>query len=64
MAVINIAAQIQRLLDSGLSAYRIGKDTGLSITAVQRLKSGESAIDNLTVKTAQTLIDYAHHALD
>ncbi|AVK64111.1 hypothetical protein C5Z26_08300 [Lactobacillus sp. CBA3606] len=59
MQKIDIAQQVQRLLDSELTAYRIGKDTGLSITAVQRLKTGESAIDNLSVKTAQTLIDYA-----
>ncbi|MDV0431680.1 hypothetical protein RXV91_12470 [Lactiplantibacillus sp. DA1] len=63
MQRIDIAQQIQHLLDSELTAYRIGKDTGLSITAIQRLKTGESSIDNLSVKTAQTLLDYLYKEL-
>ncbi len=63
MQTFNISKQIQLLLDSDLTAYRIGKDLGISITAIQRLKTGESSIDNLSVKTAQALIDYSYKIL-
>ncbi|RRK10285.1 hypothetical protein D1831_08175 [Lactiplantibacillus garii] len=63
MQAFNIAKQIQLLLDSDLTAYRIGKDSNVPVSVVQRLKSGERSIDKLSVKTAQALIDYSYKVL-
>lgn len=55
---MNIEEIIKQLLDSDISAYRIAKDTGVSQSIITRLRNGDRTIDQLTVGTAQKLIDY------
>ena len=47
------------LFDSGVSFYRIGKDTGLSESNIYRLQQGQSQIENLRFTTACILTEYA-----
>ncbi|MCY9807009.1 hypothetical protein OXT66_05520 [Lentilactobacillus senioris] len=56
---MNIEEIIKQLLDSDISAYRIAKDTGVSQSIITRLRNGDRTIDQLTVGTAQKLIDYS-----
>ncbi|WP_432720432.1 hypothetical protein [Staphylococcus shinii] len=50
---------IQKLLDSDISSYKIGKETGVSNSIIQRLRSGNRSIGNLTLDTAEKLYEYA-----
>ncbi|WP_436866184.1 hypothetical protein [Staphylococcus pseudoxylosus] len=50
---------IQKLLDSDISSYKIGKETGVSNSIIQRLRNGERTIGNLTLDTAEKLYEYA-----
>ncbi|MFV5900244.1 hypothetical protein ACLIJT_00410 [Staphylococcus gallinarum] len=54
---------IQKLLDSDISSYKIGKETGISNSIIQRLRNGERTIGNLTLDTAETLYKYAKGVL-
>lgn len=47
------------LFDSGVSYYRIGKDTGIPEPNVYRLQQKKSKIENLRFNTASTLTAYA-----
>lgn len=55
---------IQKLLDSDISSYKIGKETGVSNSIIQRLRSGNRSIGNLTLDTAEKLYEYAKAHLD
>ncbi|MEN3822211.1 hypothetical protein V8V48_05400 [Staphylococcus xylosus] len=50
---------IQKLLDSDISSYKIGKETGISNSIIQRLRNGERTIGNLSLDTAERLYEYA-----
>ena len=39
--------------------YRINKDTGVTLSVLSRLVSGERKIENLTIKTGCALTEYA-----
>lgn len=47
------------LFDSGLTFYRIAKDTGIPKPNVYRLQQRQSQIENLRFNTASTLTAYA-----
>lgn len=47
------------LFESGVSYYRIGKDTGIPEPNVYRLQKKRSKIENLRFNTASTLTAYA-----
>lgn len=51
--------EIQKLLDSDISSYKIGKEAGVSNSVIQRLRNGERTIGNLTLDTAEKLYEYA-----
>ncbi|MEB7508387.1 hypothetical protein [Staphylococcus xylosus] len=55
---------IQKLLDSDISSYKIGKETGVSNSIIQRLRSGNRSIGNLTLDTAEKLYEYAKDHLN
>ncbi|MGF7437884.1 hypothetical protein [Lentilactobacillus senioris] len=55
---MNIEEIIKQLLDSDISAYKIAKDTGVSQSIITRLRNGDREIDQLTVGTAQKLINF------
>ncbi|MFC6322700.1 XRE family transcriptional regulator [Companilactobacillus baiquanensis] len=56
--MVNIKETIQKLFDSGISGYRIAKDTGINSSQINKFRSGYSSIDEMAVKNAQLLIDY------
>lgn len=47
------------LFESGVSYYRIGKDTGIPEPNVYRLQKSRSKIENLRFNTASALTAYA-----
>jgi transcriptional regulator with XRE-family HTH domain len=55
--------EIQKLMDSNISSYKIGKETGVSNSIIQRLRNGDRAVGNLTLDTAEKIYGYAktHH---
>ena len=50
--------KIQKLVDSEITSYQIGKATGLSVTVVQEFKKGNRKVENMTLKTAEKLLKY------
>ena len=50
--------EIQELMNSELTAYKIGKATGLNFNMLQKYKTGERKVENMTLKTAEILYDY------
>lgn len=51
--------EIPKLLDSDISSYQISKDTGVSNSIIQRLRSGNRTMGNLTLDTAEKRYEYA-----
>ena len=49
---------IEAVLNSGITAYKIGSDIGVDRSIISRLRNGDKKIDDLSVNTAQKLIDY------
>lgn len=49
---------IELLIKSGITAYKVSKETGLSRNPIERLFRGDSTIDNLTLKSAEILSNY------
>ena len=50
--------QIEKLLASDISAYRIAKDTGIAQSKISGLRSGSIKIENLTLAIAEKLVSY------
>ena len=50
--------QIEELFNSDLTDYRISKDTGITLSVIQKYRSDVSKIENMTLKVANKLIKY------
>lgn len=50
---------IQKLLDSKLSSLQIAKETGVPQSTIYRMRSKERSLDNLTLKNAELLYEFA-----
>ena len=50
--------QIEELFNSDLTDYRISKDTGITLSAIQNYRSGKYELENMTLKIAKKLIKY------
>ena len=50
--------QIEELFNSDLTDYRISKDTGITLSVIQKYRSDVSKIENMTLKVANKLIRY------
>ena len=50
--------QIEELFNSDLTDYRISKDTGITLSAIQNYRSGKYELENMTLKVANKLIRY------
>lgn len=55
---MTIRQNIESLLNSGLTAHKVAKETGISRNAVYKLFNGESSIDNITLVNAEKLSSY------
>lgn len=54
----NMRELIQRLLESDVSAYRIGKDADVASSIILNLRNGKREIDNITLLTAEKMAAY------
>lgn len=50
--------EIEKLINSEITAYKISKETGVSVGNISELKSGKRKIGNLTLDTAEKFYDY------
>lgn len=50
--------EIEALLKSDISAYRIAKETGVAQSKISGLRAGTIKIENLTLAIAKRLSDY------
>ena len=50
--------QIEELFNSDLTDYRISKDTGITLSVIQKYRDDSSKIENMTLKVANKLIKY------
>ena len=51
--------QIEELFNSELTDYRIAKDTGITLSVIQKYRNDSSKIENMTLKVAKKLIRYS-----
>lgn len=51
--------EINKLLNSDESAYRIGKETGVDASQIQRLRSGDRSLEKMQLKNIEKLYNYA-----
>lgn len=49
---------IEKLINSGITAHTVAVDTGIPRNTAYRIFSGEAKIDNITLKNAEILNDY------
>lgn len=67
MKVMNLSKYTQtitKLIESDISGYQIHKPTGLSQTVISGLRTGARDLDNLNLKLAEKLYEYAITYLD
>ena len=57
--VDKLIKQIEELFNSDLTDYRISKDTGITLSAIQNYRSGKYELENMTLKVAKKLIRYS-----
>lgn len=50
---------IIKLIESDISGYKIHKETGLSQTVISGLRTGSRDLENLNLKSAEKLYEYA-----
>lgn len=53
-----IIKEIEDLLNSDVTDYRISKDTGITLSVIQNYRSGKYALENMTLKIAKKLYEY------
>ena len=54
--------KIKELFDRK-TPYRISKDTGLTLSLVQRLTSGERKLENASIRVGAILTEYAKNVI-
>lgn len=53
-----IIKEIEELLKSDVTDYRISKDTGITLSVIQNYRSGKYVLENMTLKIAKKLYEY------
>lgn len=53
---------IQQLFESDVTTYRISKETGIRISVIDGYRNNTSKLENMTLKIAGKLCDYAEKA--
>lgn len=51
--------EINKMLNSDESAYRIGKETGVDASQIQRLRSGDRSLEKMQLNNIEKLYNYA-----
>ncbi len=55
-----IIKQIEDLLNSDLTSYKIAIGSGVANSMIQNYRNGKRKVENMTLKTALKLYDYIH----
>ena len=58
-----VERNINNLLNSNITGYKISQDTGISQSFISRLRSSESKLDNTNWHVIKTLNEYAEKEL-
>lgn len=53
-----IEKEIQELLESDVTSYRLYKETGVAWQVIDRYRKGENNLENMTLKVAKKLLEY------
>lgn len=59
-----VEQNINNLLNSNITGYKISQDTGISQSFISRLRSSESKLDNTNWSLIKTLNEYAEKHLN
>lgn len=59
ITIDKIIREIEDLFNSNLTDYRIAKDTGIALSMIQNYRIGSRKVENMTLKTAKKLFEYA-----
>ncbi len=51
--------EIEKLLNSDITTYKISKDTNINNKTISELRSGKRKLDNITLLTSEKLYEYA-----
>lgn len=54
--VEQVELEVKKILDSSMTSYEMSKVTGVTITALDKYRSGKSLVENMTFKTAEKLL--------
>ena len=57
--VDKIIKEIEELLNSEISSYKIAKDSGVSFSLISDYRNGKRKIENMTLQVAKRLLRYA-----
>ena len=60
----HVEQNINNLLNSNITGYKISQDTGISQSFISRLRSSESKLDNTNWSVIKTLNEYAEKHLN
>jgi len=60
LAKMSMIEMANALIDGDISSYRIAKDTGISVSSIVELRSGNRKMGNLRMGTVETLAGYYH----
>ncbi len=55
-----IIKEIEDLLNSDLTSYKIAMGSGVANSIIQNYRNGKRKVENMTLKTALKLYDYIH----
>ena len=54
--VEQVELEVKKILDSDMTSYKMSKLTGVTITALDKYRSGKSLVENMTFKTAEKIL--------
>lgn len=55
-----IKAEIEKILNSDDTSYRIAKETGIAVQIIDRYRQGKSKIENMTLKNAEKILKFGN----
>lgn len=53
-----IKREIEKILNSDETSYRISKETGIAVQVIDRYRHGKSKIENMTLKNAEKILKF------
>lgn len=53
-----IREKVMKVLESGISAYEIVRETGIQISSLSKYRNNKYSLDNMTLSTAEKLAGF------